>query len=247
MIIRAWRQLLSLTIITEQCTMNDMRGGSGNGPIWDTTQVPGGTRHYATRQVAGSRSYEVNEFFNLTNPSGQSQSQSHITTDGQSVSMSWCRAQSGTFDQSFFLNLLSCLFGAPSLTRGWVCHVSVFVIEVYNSLVYLQQCLHSIKHLHVLHTFKINYNNIYTDLVRSRLCTADYALLTSYLVYHGSLRHLDSRTHDRRQVWASYIFCVGPRLVQWNEHFHIHDYGWLLLVACMILLCNHKRTSFRPY
>jgi hypothetical protein len=30
---------------------------------------------------------------------GQSQSQSYFTTDGQSVSMSWCRAQFGTFDQ----------------------------------------------------------------------------------------------------------------------------------------------------
>jgi hypothetical protein len=29
----------------------------------------------------------------------QSQSQSYFATDGQSVSMSWCRAQSGTFDQ----------------------------------------------------------------------------------------------------------------------------------------------------
>jgi hypothetical protein len=28
------------------------------------------------------------------------QSQSYITTDGQSVSMSWCLAQSGTIDQS---------------------------------------------------------------------------------------------------------------------------------------------------
>jgi hypothetical protein len=32
-----------------------------------------------------------------------------------------------------FPKLLSCLFGAPSLTRGRVCHVSVFVTEVYNS------------------------------------------------------------------------------------------------------------------
>jgi hypothetical protein len=31
-----------------------------------------------------------------------SQSQSHIATDGRSVSMSWCRAQSGTFDQRIF-------------------------------------------------------------------------------------------------------------------------------------------------
>jgi hypothetical protein len=64
----------------------------------------------------------------------QSQSQSHITTDGQSVSMSWCRAQSGTFEQNFFSSkLLYSLFGAPSLTRGRGCHVSVFVIAVYNS------------------------------------------------------------------------------------------------------------------
>jgi hypothetical protein len=38
--------------------------------------------------------------------------------------------------------LLFCLFGAPSLTKGRVCHVSVFVIEVYHSLDYLQQYLH---------------------------------------------------------------------------------------------------------
>jgi hypothetical protein len=36
-------------------------------------------------------------------------------------------------DFFFFSKLLSCLFGAPSLTIGRVCHVSVFVIEVYNS------------------------------------------------------------------------------------------------------------------
>jgi hypothetical protein len=51
----------------------------------------------------------------------------------------------GTFDQNPpppATKLLFCLFGAPSLTRGRVCHVSVFVIEVYHSLVYLQQHLH---------------------------------------------------------------------------------------------------------
>jgi hypothetical protein len=42
----------------------------------------------------------------------------------------------GTFDQRFFfLKLQSCHFlGAPSLTRGRVSHVSVFVIEVYSSV-----------------------------------------------------------------------------------------------------------------
>jgi hypothetical protein len=74
-----------------------------------------------------------------------SQSQSYIRTDSQSVSMSWCRAQSGTFDQrSFFfvfLKLLSCHLGAPSLTRGRICPlsiqskiVSVFTYKIYNDI-----------------------------------------------------------------------------------------------------------------
>jgi hypothetical protein len=32
----------------------------------------------------------------------QNQSQSYFTTDSQSVSKSWCRAQSGTFDQRYY-------------------------------------------------------------------------------------------------------------------------------------------------
>jgi hypothetical protein len=52
-----------------------------------------------------------------------SQSQSHIATDGQSVSKSWCRAPPGAHDQMFITlwQLRSCFCGAPSLTRGWVC------------------------------------------------------------------------------------------------------------------------------
>jgi hypothetical protein len=41
----------------------------------------------------------------------QSQSQSHVTTDGQSVSMSWCQIHSGTCDQILFS---VCLWGALS-------------------------------------------------------------------------------------------------------------------------------------
>jgi hypothetical protein len=51
------------------------------------------------------------------------QSQSHIATDGQSISKSWCRAPSGADDQIFITawQLRSCFCGAPSLTRGRVC------------------------------------------------------------------------------------------------------------------------------
>jgi hypothetical protein len=53
----------------------------------------------------------------------RSRSQSHIATDGQSISKSWCRAPPGTHDQIFFTvwQLRSCFCGAPSLTRGRAC------------------------------------------------------------------------------------------------------------------------------
>jgi hypothetical protein len=51
------------------------------------------------------------------------QSQSHIVTDRQSVSKSWCRAPSEAHDQIFLTvsQLRSCLCGAPSWMRGLIC------------------------------------------------------------------------------------------------------------------------------
>jgi hypothetical protein len=106
-------------------------------------------------------------------------------------------------DFLFISKLLSCLFGAPSLMTGRVCHLSVFVIAVYNSQsLFTTNIYIKIKIYIVLHTF-----TIYTGLIQSRLCTADYALLTISLLYHGSLRHLNSRTHDRRSTW---LWGLGP-------------------------------------
>jgi hypothetical protein len=50
------------------------------------------------------------------------QSQSHVTTDGQSVSLSWCRAPSAAHDQMLITvwRLLFCW----CLVRGRVCHLS---------------------------------------------------------------------------------------------------------------------------
>jgi hypothetical protein len=47
----------------------------------------------------------------------------------QSVSMSWSRGPSGSHDQMFVTvwQLLSCLCGEPSLTRGRVCRLLVWV------------------------------------------------------------------------------------------------------------------------
>jgi hypothetical protein len=39
------------------------------------------------------------------------------------------------------------------------------------------------------------------------------------------------------------IFYVGFHLVQYCIHFHFHDCGRFLLIFCIILLRNHKRTE----
>jgi hypothetical protein len=59
----------------------------------------------------------------------QSQSQSYLTTDSQSASLSWCQAIITPRDQIFFFleiffrQLRVCYFLAPSLTRGRVCNL----------------------------------------------------------------------------------------------------------------------------
>jgi hypothetical protein len=62
----------------------------------------------------------------LLNSLTENSSQSHITTDDLSVSASWFRAPSGAHDQMLITvwQLLFCRYWAPSLTRGWVCHLS---------------------------------------------------------------------------------------------------------------------------
>jgi hypothetical protein len=62
------------------------------------------------------------------------QSQSHISTDGQSASLSWCRAPFGTHDQ--MLSLRSDRYSmsrlvASSLTKGRVCHLSWSLSDLY--------------------------------------------------------------------------------------------------------------------
>jgi hypothetical protein len=62
-------------------------------------------------------------YVTMWNPQTRPASQSHIATDGQSVSKSWYRAPSGAHDQIFISvwQLRSFFRGALSLTRGRVC------------------------------------------------------------------------------------------------------------------------------
>jgi hypothetical protein len=54
-------------------------------------------------------------------------SQSRVTTDGQSASLSWNKVPSGAYDQIFITvrQLLVCWCGALSLTRGRVCRLQL--------------------------------------------------------------------------------------------------------------------------
>jgi hypothetical protein len=61
-------------------------------------------------------------------------SQSYLTTDGQSASLSWCQVNFRARDQFFFLleifcrQLQVCYFVAPSLTRGRVCNLLLLLV-----------------------------------------------------------------------------------------------------------------------
>jgi hypothetical protein len=59
--------------------------------------------------------------------------------------------------------------------------------------------------------------SIYKTSCQSRLSTADYGPISSSFPYNGSV-----------VTWT-----VGLRLVQCCEHFHYHDFVWLLLVAVL--------------
>jgi hypothetical protein len=71
-------------------------------------------------------------------PSSKSnQSQSHIATEGQSISKSRWPAPSGAHDQIFIIlwQLRSCFCGAPSLTRGRIC--LLYMLLALASVVFL--------------------------------------------------------------------------------------------------------------
>jgi hypothetical protein len=82
----------------------------------------------------------------------QSQSQSHIATDSQSVGLSWCRAPSGAYDQKlvYWFNcrkLQSRLWGRPLWREvgSVVCQSVICVRSLSVGTVYLQNLLNRIK------------------------------------------------------------------------------------------------------
>jgi hypothetical protein len=76
------------------------------------------------------------------------------------------------FSQSYCL----VLFGAPSLTRGRVCHVSVFVIKVYSSLSL------STKYLHLNYNFGIEH--IYNTNVAVKILKVYIKIKRIHKIYY---------------------------------------------------------------
>jgi hypothetical protein len=79
---------------------------------------------------------------------GQSESQSHIATDGQPVSKSWCRAPYGAHDQILITvwQLRSCFCVVPSMTRGRVCH-SYMLLTLARAVVLRSESLGTRDHI----------------------------------------------------------------------------------------------------
>jgi hypothetical protein len=57
------------------------------------------------------------------------ESESYVTTNGQSASLSWNKHPSGAYDQIFIIvwQLRVCWFGALSLTRGRACRLQLLL------------------------------------------------------------------------------------------------------------------------
>jgi hypothetical protein len=107
-----------------------------------------------------------------------------------------------------------------SLTRGWT--------SLMNSLMFLS----SVRIAHVACYWKF-----FLLHCQSGLCKADHADFTQ----QRQLSHVKCRKLDHRQVWAS--LSAWFLLLLYCEHVHSHDFVWLLLVACTILLCLNSCSS----
>jgi hypothetical protein len=60
-------------------------------------------------------------------------------------------------------------------------------------------------------------------LCQPRLGTSDHAAIHVVMLQRLP-SDLNGRTLDRRQVQASYIFCVGLLLFRCREHLHFRDF-----------------------
>jgi hypothetical protein len=162
--------------------------------------------------------------------SHQSQSQSHIATDGQSASPSWCRAPFGTRDQ--MLSHRSDLYSmsrpvASSLTRGRICHLSFVLVLVKNCNIFTVQ-------IYTIH--KTNYKQYIHDLCQSRQCAADYAFLITFMWSSHLLATVISRVYFS----CSNTGISSSSIPEFQNYFELDLYGGEKLLfedACRLGCC----------
>jgi hypothetical protein len=108
--------------------------------------------------------------------------------DGQSASLSWCRAPLGLMTRFLVLYIDYC-----GLCSSWI---ALSVERV--GLSFVGSLCHVIKNIYIS-IYTIRYVQYVQGLCQSRPCEADYAL--SYLTYAmTTASHLNGRRPDRRQV-----------------------------------------------
>jgi hypothetical protein len=102
---------------TQQLTTSVRVSSSWRQAPWDSRP------EFFQLNTCGNSPYVTSSVTRRWVPTTSSHSQSHIATDGQSISKPWCRAPSGAHDQILITlwHLRSCFCWVPSLTRGRAC------------------------------------------------------------------------------------------------------------------------------
>jgi hypothetical protein len=116
-------------------------------------------------------------------------SPSHIATDGQSVSKSWCRAPSGAHDHIFITvwHLRPCFCGAPSLTRGRVC-LLYMLLTLASAFLLGSESLGTPDHILLSQIWDFPFPAIYPFLSFPLISTATISFHLIFIIY--SLRIL---------------------------------------------------------
>jgi hypothetical protein len=108
------------------------------------------------------------------------------------------------------------------------CHWEGALSDERTGLSFVRVCQQYYVNCHYVHLFTfymfymITIYEYIQGLRQSGLSTAYFAIFLVASLLRQS-RHLNGRMLDRRQVYASCIFCDALRLVQWCGHFHYHD------------------------
>jgi hypothetical protein len=164
----------------------------------------------------------------------KSQSQSYVTTDGQSASLSWNKAPIwGLWPDLYYWQLHAFWCGALSLTRGRVCHLPESQSAVVSLL--------SVCTIYILHVIKRMYVCMYIKYIQGlgqfRMSTADHTLL---LVAPATTA---VESLKRSYAWlppslSLLYFWLSSNLLPCLQNpgtDHVENTALILLLSCLLL------------